>query len=190
MESGEPRDGTSETPREAINDPDTHPQVWLDRRTRATIDEARRASYASAAQACTVLQRGSRMSSEVLFAATHAQKLEAWWVLVDDQLAVNSVGTDLALRRVRARARRWITAEPASGEPGTLFDHALAHAARTAARDFLHTTGRLLVEHGKRLDHVVGEEELDDEEPPSRGRRPGSVTGDPDAQNSDPTRRT
>ncbi|MFD9950770.1 hypothetical protein ACFWYW_27315 [Nonomuraea sp. NPDC059023] len=94
-----------------------------------------------------------------MFAAAYAQTTRAWWDVVDGQITLKRLACDHALRRVRTMARHFLTNEAPARRPGTLFDHALAHAARMAARDFLTDTGELLTQHlatepGDGADHL------------------------------------
>ncbi|GAA0406111.1 hypothetical protein Acor_40910 [Acrocarpospora corrugata] len=187
-----PDETTPEATPIAVSGAEISPNAWLHSRTCEAIDGARRISYASADQACSVLQRGDRMTSEVLFSAAHAQALDAWWGLIADQIDFNEAVPDHALRRIRSWARRYLTAEPAATEPGTLFDHALAHVSRAAARHFLQTSGRLLVEHANRRERTAREQESQTtakrQQAPDPTPSPGS--GDANAQDSHRTERT
>ncbi|NJP95418.1 hypothetical protein HCN51_39300 [Nonomuraea sp. FMUSA5-5] len=122
-------------------------RVSCDQLTTEKISATRHTFYAAAAEAIVALQNGQRLSGEHLFAAAHAQASRTWWDLVDEEIASKKLTSDHALRRVRSRARHSLTEEPPVARPGTLFDHALAHAARIAARDFLHHSGHLLTQH-------------------------------------------
>ncbi|GAA4102308.1 hypothetical protein [Nonomuraea soli] len=115
--------------------------------TAEEIVTARHRYYAAAAEATAALQNGDFLGGEQLFAATYAQTFRAWWDLVEGQVTVKRLAWDHALRRVRSWARHHLTGEAPATRPGTLFDHALAHASRMAARDFLAATGELLTRH-------------------------------------------
>ncbi|MEV6986752.1 hypothetical protein AB0M95_36600 [Sphaerisporangium sp. NPDC051017] len=115
--------------------------------TADKITAVRHAFYAASAEAIFALQNGQRLSGEQSFAAAHAQASRAWWDLVDEEITGKKLSADHALRRVRSWARHYLTGEPPAARPGTLFDHALAHAARIAARDFLNDSGHLLTQH-------------------------------------------
>lgn len=119
----------------------------FDALTAEKITAARHAYYAAAAQGVIALQNGRWFSSEQLFTAAHAQATRAWWDLVDQEITGKKLTSDHAVRRVRSWARHYLTGEPPAARPGTLFDHALAHASRIAARDFLTTSGQLLIQH-------------------------------------------
>ncbi|MFC5828054.1 hypothetical protein [Nonomuraea insulae] len=115
--------------------------------TTEKITAARHAFYTAAAKAIFALQNGQRLCGEQVFTAAHAQASRAWWDLVDEEITGKKLTSDHAVRRVRSWARHYLTGEPPVARPGTLFDHALAHAARMAARDFLHDSGHLLTQH-------------------------------------------
>ncbi|MFI6713546.1 hypothetical protein ACIBF7_44465 [Nonomuraea sp. NPDC050478] len=115
--------------------------------TAESITAARNAYYAAAAEVVIALQNGRWHTSEQLFAATHARATRAWWDLVEQEITGNRLTSDHAVRRVRSWARHYLTGEPPVARPGTLFDHAIAHASRMAARDFLTASGRLLTQH-------------------------------------------
>ncbi|NBF00618.1 hypothetical protein [Nonomuraea sp. K271] len=123
--------------------------------TRASCDQltaekmttVRHAFYTAAAKAIFALQNGQRLTGEQLFVTAHAQASRAWWDRVAEEITGKRLSSDHALRRVRSWARHYLTGEPPLTRPGTLFDHALAHAARMAARDFLHDSGHLLTQH-------------------------------------------
>ncbi|MEV0621721.1 hypothetical protein AB0I81_50930 [Nonomuraea sp. NPDC050404] len=117
---------------------------WL---TREKITATRQAFYTAAAKAIFALQNGRRLYGEHLFATAHAQAARAWWDLVDEEVTGKKLACDHAVRRVRSWARHYLTTEPPVARPGTLFDHALAHAARMAARDFLTDSSHLLTQH-------------------------------------------
>ncbi|MFD9950745.1 hypothetical protein ACFWYW_59250 [Nonomuraea sp. NPDC059023] len=119
----------------------------VDELTAEKITEARHAYYTAAAEAVAALQNGEFLSAEQLFAAAYAQTSRAWWDVVDGQITLKRLACDHALRRVRTMARHFLTNEAPARRPGTLFDHALAHAARMAARDFLTASGELLTHH-------------------------------------------
>ncbi|WP_157254890.1 hypothetical protein [Nonomuraea typhae] len=119
----------------------------VDELTAEKITSARHAYYTAAAEAVVALQNGEFLSAEQVFAATYAQTSRAWWDVVDGQITLRRLACDHALRRVRSMARHFLTNEAPARRPGTLFDHALAHAARMAARDFLTASGELLAQH-------------------------------------------
>ncbi|WP_158578410.1 hypothetical protein [Spongiactinospora rosea] len=108
------------------------------------IEQARHADYAASAELVCQVQRGQRLAAEPLFLAVYSSALRAWWDLVDVQICREGVEAAHAVRRVRVRARHYLTGNLAAPRPGTLFDHALAHAARAAARHFLASSGELL----------------------------------------------
>ncbi|MEV4471229.1 hypothetical protein [Nonomuraea sp. NPDC049504] len=126
-----------------------HEQAWpsCDQLTTEKITATRHACYTTAAKAIFALQNGQRLTGEQLFVTVHAQAARAWWDLVEEEITSKRLAADHALRRVRSWARHYLTAEPPAARPGTLFDHALAHAARMAARDFLSDSGHLLTQH-------------------------------------------
>ncbi|MGP3917747.1 hypothetical protein [Nonomuraea sp. 10N515B] len=115
--------------------------------TTEKITAVRHAFYTAAAQAIFALQNGQRLTGEQSFAAAHAQASRTWWDLVDEEITGKRLTCDHAMRRVRSWARHYLTGEPPAARPGTLFDYALAHAARIAARDFLTDSGHLLTQH-------------------------------------------
>ncbi|SEN78760.1 hypothetical protein [Nonomuraea pusilla] len=119
----------------------------FDELTAEKITAVRHAYYAAAAEGVTALQNGRWLSGEQLFAAAHSQASRAWWDLVDQEITGKRLTSDHAVRRVRSWARHYLTGEPPAARPGTLFDHALAHASRIAARDFLTVSGQLLTQH-------------------------------------------
>lgn len=119
----------------------------FDQLTAEKITATRHAFYTAAAKAIFAMQNGQRLTGEQLFATVHAQAARTWWDLVDEEITDKQLTADHALRRVRSWARHYLTGEPPAARPGTLFDHALAHAARIAARDFLHDSGHLLTQH-------------------------------------------
>ncbi|SEH02409.1 hypothetical protein SAMN05444920_12667 [Nonomuraea solani] len=119
----------------------------VDHLTAEKITAVRHAFYTAAAKAIFALQNGQRLSSEQLFVTVHAQAARAWWDRVDEEITGKRLTCDHALRRMRSWARHYLTGEPPAARPGTLFDHALAHAARIAARDFLTDSGHLLTQH-------------------------------------------
>lgn len=119
----------------------------FDELTAEKIASARHAHYAAAAEAVVALQNGRWLSGEQLFAAEYTRTSRAWWDLVDVEIAVKRLACDHAVRRVRSWARHYLTGEPPAARPGTLFEHALAHASRIAARDFLNASGQLLTQH-------------------------------------------
>ncbi|MFI6295963.1 hypothetical protein ACIBEJ_30500 [Nonomuraea sp. NPDC050790] len=136
------------TPRPVITDgTDERVRYSFDELTAQEITAARRACYTAAAEAVAVLQNGRRLVGEQVFAAAYAQTFRAWWDRVDQEITTNKLSSDHAVRRVRSWARHHLTGEPPAPQPGTLFDHGLAHASRLAARDFLHVSGRLLTHH-------------------------------------------
>lgn len=126
-----------------------HEQAWpsCDQLTTEKITASRHTCYAAAAKAIFALQNGQRFTGEQLFVTVHAQAARAWWDLVQEEITGKKLASDHTLRRVRSWARHYLTAEPPAARPGTLFDHALAHAARMAARDFLNDSGHLLTRH-------------------------------------------
>ncbi|MFC4014805.1 hypothetical protein ACFOY2_46820 [Nonomuraea purpurea] len=115
--------------------------------TAERITAVRHTFYTATAKVIFVLQNGQRLSGEQSFAAAHAQASRAWWDLVEEEITGKKLTADHALRRVRSWTRHYLTGEPPAARPGTLFDHALAHAARIAARDFLTDSGHLLTQH-------------------------------------------
>ncbi|MGW0805569.1 hypothetical protein [Nonomuraea sp. NPDC002799] len=115
--------------------------------TTEKITAIRHTFYTAAAKTIVALQNGQRLAGEQLFATAHAQASRAWWDLVDEEINGKKLTSDHAVRRVRSWARHYLTGEPPVARPGTLFDHALAHAARMAARDFLSDSGHLLTQH-------------------------------------------
>ncbi|MEU6718658.1 hypothetical protein ABZ897_44950 [Nonomuraea sp. NPDC046802] len=127
----------------------------VDQLTAEKITAVRHTFYTATAKAIFALQNGQRLSGEQSFAAAHAQASRAWWDLVDEEITGKNLTCDHAVRRVRSWARYYLTGEPPAARPGTLFDHALAHAARIAARDFLTDSGHLLTQH---LAHESGHE--------------------------------
>jgi hypothetical protein len=124
-------------------------QAWpsCDQLTTEKITATRHSCYTAAAKAIFALQNGQRFTGEQLFVTAHAQAARAWWDLVDEEITGKKLTSDHALRRVRSWARHYLTTEPPAARPGTLFDHALAHAARMAARAFLNDSGHLLTQH-------------------------------------------
>ncbi|MEU8324134.1 hypothetical protein AB0C33_37730 [Nonomuraea sp. NPDC048881] len=122
-------------------------QCSLDELTFEKIIAARHAHYAAAAEAVAALQNGRWLSGEQLFAAEYTRSSRGWWDLVDVQITVKRLACDHAVRRVRSWARHYLTNEAPAGRPGTLFEHALAHASRIAARDFLNASGQILTHH-------------------------------------------
>ncbi|WP_182907584.1 hypothetical protein [Microbispora sp. H13382] len=108
------------------------------------VAHARHADYAASAALVCHIQRGHRLTSEPLYSAVYSHALRTWWEFVPAQISANSVDVAHAVRRVRAWARHYLTGEPAAARPGTLFDHALAHASRAVARHFLAASGELL----------------------------------------------
>ncbi|GAA3616012.1 hypothetical protein GCM10022419_121630 [Nonomuraea rosea] len=142
---GEP----SSTPptRDGTTSQDETARLSCEQLTSEKITAARHAFYTAAAKAIFALQNGQRLSGEQLFVTAHAQAARAWWDLVDEEITGKRLTCDHALRRMRSWARHYLTGEPPAARPGTLFDHALAHAARIAARDFLTDSGHLLTQH-------------------------------------------
>ncbi|MER6000829.1 hypothetical protein ABT120_19830 [Nonomuraea angiospora] len=126
------------------------PLALTDERVHEALAAAQHAAHAAAAEVAYLLQRGLRLASEPLYQATYTQALRTWWEQAGEQLSERNLEADHALRRVRSWARTYLTAEIGSTQPGTLFDHALAHASRAAARRFLTATGELLAEHATR----------------------------------------
>ncbi|MFB4285883.1 hypothetical protein ACBJ59_62270 [Nonomuraea sp. MTCD27] len=124
-------------------------KAWpsCDQLTTEKVTATRHACYTAAAKAIFALQNGQRLTGEQLFVTVHAQAARAWWDLVEEEITSKQLTSDHALRRVRSWARHYLTAEPPAARPGTLFDHALAHAARMATRDFLGDSGHLLAQH-------------------------------------------
>jgi hypothetical protein len=129
----------------------------LDQRLNEALTVAQHASFAAAAEVACLLQRGLRLTGEPLYQAVYTQALCTWWEQAGEQVGHEHLEAGHALRRVRSWARTYLTAEIGSARPGTLFDHALAHAARAAARRFLATTGELLTDPGIRPDNPVAE---------------------------------
>ncbi|MFI6296656.1 hypothetical protein ACIBEJ_34060 [Nonomuraea sp. NPDC050790] len=126
---------------------DERARCSFDELTAEKISAARRACYTAAAEAVSVLQNGRRLAGEQVFAAAYAQTFRAWWDRVEQEITTKKLSSDHAVRRVRSWARHHLTGEPPAPQPGTLFDHGLAHASRLAARDFLTTSGHLLTHH-------------------------------------------
>jgi hypothetical protein len=143
--SGEP----SSTPpaRDGTTSRDEAARLSCEQLTAEKITAVRHAFYTAAAKAIFALQNGQRLSGEQLFVTVHAQAARGWWDLVDEEIKGKRLTCDHALRRMRSWARHYLTGEPPVARPGTLFDHALAHAARIAARDFLTDSGHLLTQH-------------------------------------------
>ncbi|GGL42525.1 hypothetical protein [Planomonospora parontospora] len=122
------------------------------RQVQEALAGAQRTYCVAAAEVAYQLQqRGTRLTSKQLYDASYSQALRTWWERVAEQISAQELFADHALRRVRSWARHYLTGEPAAAQPGTLFDHALAHASRAAARQFLLTSGQLLAEHATRL---------------------------------------
>ncbi|MEU4574623.1 hypothetical protein [Nonomuraea sp. NPDC023979] len=117
----------------------------LDEVTTLTITAARHAYYAAAAEVVIALQNGQFLGGEQLFTAVYTQIKRAWWDLVDGEITHKKLTCEHAVVRVRSWARHFLTKQTPAARPGTLFDHALAHAARMAARDFLATSSQLLI---------------------------------------------
>ncbi|WP_431904024.1 hypothetical protein [Nonomuraea sp. bgisy101] len=142
----------------------------IDELTAEKITTARHAYYAAAAEAVIALQNGRFLSGEQVFAAASTQTSRVWWDLVDAQITLRRLTCDHALRRVRSWARHFLTGEAPAARPGTLFDHALAHASRMAARDFLAASGQLLTQHlasepGERADVPAPDAPVDHDHP-------------------------
>ncbi|MFF4778990.1 hypothetical protein ACFY05_39820 [Microtetraspora fusca] len=108
------------------------------------VTHARHVDYAASAGLVCHVQRGERLTSDQLYGVVYSQASRTWWELVSAQVSEQGIPVVHALRRVRAWARHYLTGEPAAARPGTLFDHALAHASRAAARQFLAASGELL----------------------------------------------
>ncbi|MFF0861407.1 hypothetical protein ACFYUV_06620 [Nonomuraea sp. NPDC003560] len=143
-----PEDGAdAAAPASGITNVPGQTQRSLDELTSQQITAARHAHYAAAAEAVAALQNGRWLSGEQLFAAEYTRSSRAWWDLVDVQITVHRLACDHAVRRVRSWARHYLTNEAPAGRPGTLFEHAVAHASRMAARDFLNVSGQLLAQH-------------------------------------------
>ncbi|MFI6816118.1 hypothetical protein ACIBG7_27190 [Nonomuraea sp. NPDC050328] len=117
----------------------------IDELISLTITTARHTHYAAAAEAVIALQNGRFLGGEQLFTAVYAQTTRAWWDLVDGEITHKKLTCEHAVVRVRSWARHFLTKEAPAARPGTLFEHALAHAARMAARDFLATSSQLLI---------------------------------------------
>ncbi|MDF5758791.1 hypothetical protein [Spongiactinospora sp. TRM90649] len=115
--------------------------------TQRVIESATRAHGAAAAELTFRVDRGHLLSAGSMYGTAYGRALCTWWATVITQIGTDEIATDHALRRVRAWARQYLTSEPGSALPGTLFDHAIAHASRAAARDFLTATGELLTLH-------------------------------------------
>lgn len=151
----------------------------FDELTYEKITAARHAFYAAAAEAVFALRNGQRPSGGQLFAATHAQASRAWWELVSEEITDKKLTCDHAVRRVRSWARHYLTGEAPAARPGTLFDHALAHASRMAARDFLNVSGQLLIRHlaaepGDRADVRAPGGPVDHDRPGNSATPPGA----------------
>ncbi|MFB4284998.1 hypothetical protein ACBJ59_57710 [Nonomuraea sp. MTCD27] len=144
-----PRPPSSITPARDTTTTGQNDQAWpsCDQLTTEKITATRHACYTAAAKAIFALQNGQRLTGEQLFVTVHAQASRAWWDLVEEEITGKELTSDHAVRRVRSWARHYLTTEPPAARPGTLFDHALAHAARMAARDFLSDSGHLLTQH-------------------------------------------
>ncbi|MFI6392208.1 hypothetical protein, partial [Nonomuraea sp. NPDC050540] len=155
----------------------------VDELTAEKITSARHAYYTAAAEAVAALQNGEFLSAEQVFAAAYAQTSRAWWDVVDGQITLRRLACDHALRRVRTMARHFLTNEAPARRPGTLFDHALAHAARMAARDFLNASGELLTHHlaesGEEADHPGPGLPVDPRHPSGPHTHPGPVPAQP-----------
>ncbi|MEU8178631.1 hypothetical protein AB0C14_37680 [Microbispora hainanensis] len=124
--------------------PDGGEAEGLAARVAEVVAHARHADYAASAALVCHVQRGQRLTSEPLYSAVYSHALRTWWEFVPAQISEDNVDVAHAVRRVRAWARHYLTGEPAAARPGTLFDHALAHASRAAARHFLAASGELL----------------------------------------------
>ncbi|RGA05572.1 hypothetical protein DI270_007620 [Microbispora triticiradicis] len=124
--------------------PDGGEAERLAARVAEVVAHARHADYAASAALVCRIQRGHQLTSEPLYSVVYSHALRTWWEQVPAQISENSVDVVHAVRRVRAWARHHLTGEPAAARPGTLFDHALAHASRAAARHFLAASGELL----------------------------------------------
>jgi hypothetical protein len=144
-----PGRANSAAPDTATTTAEADERVWrsFDELTAEKITAARHAYYAVAAVAVRVLQNGQRLVGEQMFAAAYAQTFRIWWERVEVEATTKKISSDHAVRRVRSWARHYLTGEPPAPQPGTLFDHGLAHASRLAARDFLNTSGHLLTQH-------------------------------------------
>ncbi|MGN9779815.1 hypothetical protein ACTMTF_00210 [Nonomuraea sp. ZG12] len=153
-----PREDVAVPHAPVVPSPDSSPSIEadpltvIDQRTREQLVAAQHAAVAAAAEVACLLQRGLRLKSEPLYDAAFTQTLRTWWEQVAEQIGTHHLHADHALRRVRSWARYYLTGELAATSPGTLFDHALAHASRAAARQFLSDTGEMLAEHTTRLD--------------------------------------
>ncbi|MEV0830185.1 hypothetical protein [Nonomuraea rubra] len=132
------------------------PADELHGRTLKALIVAQDAAEAAAAEAGYVLQRGQRLTGEPLYEATYTQAVRTWWELVGEQICQRQLHADHALRRVRSWARTYLTGEPPAQTAGSLFDHALAHASRAAARRFLAASGELLAEHAVQFSSAAG----------------------------------
>ncbi|NRQ33957.1 hypothetical protein HII36_19180 [Nonomuraea sp. NN258] len=132
------------------------PADELHGRTLKALIAAQDAAEAAAAEAGYLLQLGQRLTGEPLYEATFTQAVRTWWELVGEQICQRQLHADHALRRVRSWARTYLTGEPPARGAGSLFDHALAHASRAAARRFLAASGELLVEHAVQLSSAAG----------------------------------
>ncbi|MDF5758434.1 hypothetical protein [Spongiactinospora sp. TRM90649] len=132
--------------------------VSLGKDVARTIEQARHADYAASAELVCQLQRGQRLTAEPLFMAVYCSAVRAWWDLVDLQICQEGAEAAHAVRRVRVRARHYLTGQPVASRAGTLFDHALAHASRAAARYFLARTGELFARAAQSETAHTGEE--------------------------------
>lgn len=90
------------------------------------------------------LEQAHRITSERLHAAVYSQALHVWWDMVQTQVDKHGLDAEKAIGLVRRRTTRYLTCEPDGTKPGTLFDHALAHVSRAAARRFLTATDTAL----------------------------------------------
>lgn len=127
----------------------------LDQRLNEALAAAQHAAFAAAAEVACLLQRGLRLTGEPLYQAVYTQALCTWWEQTGEQVGNEHVEAGHALRRVRSWARTYLIAEIGFARPGTMFDHALAHAARAAARRFLAATGELLTDPVTRADNIA-----------------------------------
>jgi len=129
--------------------------VWLGHRIADAIEHARHADYAASAELLCQLQRGERLTAEPLFRAAYHHAVREWWDQVSIQIDEEHLDAVHAVRRMRVRARHYLTAEPGAARPGTLIEHALAHTARAAARHFLAVTAQILTEQRQADDETV-----------------------------------
>ncbi|MEZ0076253.1 hypothetical protein [Planotetraspora sp. GP83] len=141
--------------------------VWPGDRIAEAVAQARHADYAASAELTCQVQRGQRLTSEPLYSAAYCHAVRGWWELVSAQIDHEALEAAHAVRRVRARARHYLTGEPAALRPGSLFDHALAHASRAAARQFLAASGELLTaaeQPDTEVDHIDHEQQAEENE--------------------------